>query len=87
MNRIINGFYEFQNNGYFEFGKVIDFCFVNNILEKVVVDVIINKDDFIRDNSNDKSEEQVFTHPKIPYEFEIAVNFLNPNKYSNQCKD
>jgi hypothetical protein len=79
-------FIEFHNGAYTDFGKLKKFCFINHILERVVVDVITDKDSFLKDMSNNETKETVFEHPNIPSSLSLAVASLNPDNRKNQCE-
>lgn len=86
MGRIINGYYEFDDNGYNRFGKVKDFCYCRHLIEKVAVGVIVNQKEFLESGgSNIVEEEKVFNHPNIPSAFKTHISSLDFDSKDYQC--
>lgn len=66
-------FVEFTYKGKITLADVKSFCFINSLLEKVVVDLIINVDDYL--SGADKiTQEYIFMHPEIPDVLKLVVN-------------
>ena len=64
--------------------KIISFCFINELLEKVVTEKVLNIDDFFK-GSEPIIEEFIFQFPEIPARLETAVAFYRIDKRDFQC--
>lgn len=85
INRVVRGFTSFYKDDYEEFCVVKDFCYTRNILEKVIVDVVINKSEFLK-GGKILTEESVFEHPNIPKVFSQIISLTGTKKADKQCK-
>ncbi|WP_459926208.1 hypothetical protein [Flavobacterium covae] len=65
--------------------KIISFCFINGLLEKVVTEKVLNIDDFFKD-SEPLIEEFIFQFPEIPTILETVITSYGIDKRDFQCK-
>ncbi|MET3046593.1 hypothetical protein [Flavobacterium covae] len=64
--------------------KIISFCFINELLEKVVTEKVLNIDDFFK-GSEPIIEEFIFQFPEIPARLETAIASYGIDKRDFQC--
>ena len=65
--------------------KVSSFCYINELLEKVITEKVLNVTDFLNGEES-VIEEFDFIFPNIPYALEAWVSTFNSNKKDFQCK-
>ena len=65
--------------------KVSSFCYINELLEKVITEKVLNVTDFLN-GEEPVIEEFDFIFPNIPYALEAWVSTFNNNKKDFQCK-
>ena len=65
--------------------KIIDFCFINHLLEKVTTEKVLNIQEFL---SGDEplTEELIFQFPNIPSLLETVIASYKVDKRDCQCK-
>lgn len=65
--------------------KIIDFCFINHLLERITTEKVLNIQEFL---SGDEplTEELIFQFPNIPSLLEVVIASYKVDKRNYQCK-
>ncbi len=65
------------------FGIIKDYCYVRNILEKVVIEQVIDISEYEKEQKSE-FRKRIFIHPNIPSIFELVI-FNQDKEKSRQC--
>ena len=65
--------------------KIVDFCFINELLEKITTEKVLNIQEFL-DGGEPLIEELTFQFPNIPSLLETVIASYKVNKRDFQCK-
>ena len=82
---VFRGFIKFEKKSYLEFGRIKEFCFKNNLLKKVTVEIVQNKSDFLK-NEQPITKDVIFESPFIPHIFKMNVTAMMIDKSKYQCE-
>lgn len=65
--------------------NIIDFCFINHLLERVTTEKVLNIKEFL-DGGEPLTEELIFEFPNIPSLLETVIISYKIDKRDCQCK-